>query len=80
MSKLTFRLIVLVILGLILSVLSATLVHTQPSASPWRVAILELLERLGDALAIAAIVGGVIEQLVFKKELLDRARVSADRD
>ncbi len=74
MSKLTFWLILFVILGLILSVLSATIVHTQPSASPWLVAILELIERLGDDLAIAAIVGGVIEQLVFKKELQDRAR------
>ena len=76
MSKLTFRLIVLAILGLglILSGVSATLVHTRPSVSPEFVFFLELLERLGDALAIAAIVGGVIEQLVFKKEYLKQVK------
>src|SRR5437870_9400246 len=74
MSKLTFVLIVLVVLGLIFAVVSATYVHTHPSAPPWVIALLELLERLGDALAIAAIVGGVIEQFVFKRELLDRSR------
>ena len=73
MSKLTFWLIVFVILGLALAVGSATIVHTRTLA-PGLVAFLELVERLGDALAIAAIVGGVIEQVIFKKELLDRAR------
>jgi hypothetical protein len=74
MSKLTVTLILLLLLGLVLAVVCATLVHVTPSASPWLVAILELFERFGDALAIAAIVGGVIERIAFQKELLERSR------
>lgn len=74
MSRLTLHLLLLLALGLALAVGCATLVHTLVSPSPWLIAILELLERFGDALAIAAIVGGVIEQIAFKKELLERSR------
>lgn len=71
---LKFWLCMMAIVGLILAVGSATLVHTYPAMHAGLVTVLELLERLGDALVIAAIVGGVIEKIVFKKETIEQAR------
>jgi hypothetical protein len=74
MSKLTVLLAVMMIVGLILAVGSAATLHSDPFAPPILIALFDLLERLGDALVIAAIVGGVIEQTILKKDLPDQAR------
>jgi hypothetical protein len=74
MSKLTVLLAVMMIVGLILAVGSAATLHSDPFAPPILIALFDLLERLGDALVIAAIVGGVIEKTILKKDLLEQAR------
>src|ERR1044071_2882194 len=74
MSKLTFLLAVMMIVGLILAVGSVATLHSYSSAPSVLIALFGLLERLGDALVIAAIVGGVIEQTIRKKDLPEQAR------
>jgi hypothetical protein len=74
MSRLRFLLAVMMIMGLILAVGSVAILHSYPAAPPLLISLFDLLERLGDALVIAAIVGGVIEQTILKKDLPEQAR------
>jgi hypothetical protein len=78
MSKITRSLAWMVIVGLILAVGSVATLRSDPSLPAAGIALFDLLERLGDALVIAAIVGGVIEKTILKKDLqkdlLEQAR------